>query len=81
MKKIVKFKMSALRSFRYQMVRQVNEGARVWVSKADICINSKSDFHQPGVVRIVAVRGNVNEKQTSVSLLGGRGGSSRRHGR
>ena len=79
--------MDALRAFRYPMVRQVNEGARVRISKADICMNSKSEFHQPGIVRVVSVRGNVNEEQTSVSLLAGRGGrgrgmvASRRSGR
>ena len=74
--------LDALRALRYPMVRQVNEGARVRISRADICMNSKSEFHRPGVVRIAAVRGNVNEEQTSVSLLGGRGGrgSSRRRG-
>ena len=55
------------------MVRQVNEGARVRVSKSDICMNFKSEFHQPGIARVVAARGNVNEEQTSVSLLAGRG--------
>ena len=68
------FKMDALRPLIYPMVRQVNEGARVRVSKSDICMNSESEFHKPGIVRVVAVRGNVNEEQTSVSLLAGRGG-------
>ena len=72
--RMVQFRMDALRPFRYPMSRQVNEGARVRVSKSDICMNSKSEFHQPGIVRIVAVRGNINEEQTSISLLAGRGG-------
>ena len=71
---IVNFKMDALRAFRYPMVRQVNEGASVRISRADIGMKSKSEFHQPGIVRVVAIRGNVNEEQTSVSLLAGRGG-------
>ena len=33
------FKMDALRSFRYPIVRQVNEGARVRISRAQICMN------------------------------------------
>ena len=41
----VGFKMDALRSFKYPMVRQVNEGARVRLTKANICMNSKSEFH------------------------------------
>ena len=34
--RLVNFKMDALRPFKYPMVRQVNEGARVRLSKADI---------------------------------------------
>ena len=71
----VNFKMEALRSFEYPMVRQVNEGARVRLSKADICMNSKSEFHQPGIVRVIPVRGNVNEEQAGISLQAGRGGA------
>ena len=71
----VNFKMEALRSFKYPMVRQVNEGARVRLSKADICMNSKSEFHQPGIVRVIPVRGNVNEEQAGISLQAGRGGA------
>ena len=37
-------------------------------------MNSKSEFHQPGIVRIVAVRGNVNDEQMGVFPLAGRGG-------
>ena len=37
-------------------------------------MNSKSEFYQPGIVSVVAVRGNVNEENTSVSLLAGRDG-------
>ena len=78
----VQFKMDALRAFKYPMVRQVNEGARVRLTEADVCMNSKSEFHQPGIVRVVLVRGNVNEERTGVFPLDGRGqgrgkGSSR----
>ena len=52
-----------LKPFKFTMVRQVTEGARVRLTKADICMNSKSEFHQPGTVRIVAVRGNLNDEQ------------------
>ena len=73
--------MVALRSFKYPMVRQVNEGARVRLTKADICMNSKSEFHQPGIVRVVAVRGNLNEEQTGVFPQDGQGGGERGRGR
>ena len=76
----VQFKMDALRSFRYPMVRQVNEGARVRLSDFDICMNSKSEFHQSGIVRVVVVRGNVNEEQTGVFTPAGRGGGTREKG-
>ena len=44
-------------------------------------MNSKSEFHQPGIVRIVAVRGNVNDEQMGVFPLAGRGGGTRGRGR
>ena len=77
----VSFKMDALRIFKYPMVRQVNEGARVRLTKADICMNSKSEFHQPGIVRVVAVRGNLNEEQTGIFPQDGQGGGARGRGR
>ena len=77
----VAFKMDALRSFKYPMVRQVNEGARVRLQEADICMNSKSEFHQPGIVRVMAVRGNLNDEQTVIFPLAGRGGGTRGRGR
>ena len=73
--------MDALRSVKYPMVRQVNEGARVRLTKAHICMNSKSEFHQPGIVRVVAVRGNLNEEQTGVFPQEGQGGGARGRGR
>ena len=62
------FKMDALRPSKYPMVRQVNEGARIKVYKTDICMNSKSEFHQPSIVRTEAMRGNINEDQTGLRL-------------
>ena len=59
------------------MVRQVNEGARVRLQKADICMNSKSEFHQPGIVRVMALRGNLNEEQAAIFPLDGRKGGHR----
>ena len=57
------------------MVRQVNEGARVRLNRADICMNSKSEFHQPG-----SVRGNVNEEQGGIIPRDGRGGRGKGRG-
>ena len=79
--RLVNFKMDALRAFKYAMVRQVNEGARVRLTKADMCMNSKSEFHQPGIVRVVAIRGNVNEEQSGMFPRDGREGRGTGRGR
>ena len=69
---LVKFKMVCLKSFKSAFMRQVNEGVRIENSKADICMNSKAEFHQPSIVRVSTVLGNHNDEQT--------GGSDRRRG-
>ena len=69
---LVKFKMVCLKSFKSAFMRQVNEGVRIENSKADICMNSKAEFHQPSIVRVSTVLGNHNVEQT--------GGSDRRRG-
>ena len=43
-------------------------------------MNSRSEFHQTGIVRIVEIRGNINEEQTGAGGRG-RGGGSTRYGR
>ena len=30
-------------------------------------MNSKSEFHQPSIVRVVAIRGNINDEQTGAT--------------
>ena len=37
-------------------------------------MNSKNEFHQLGIVCVVPVRGNVNEKQAGIFLPNERGG-------
>ena len=49
--------MKVLGSFQSAMARQVNEGVRIKRSKADCLMNSKSEFHQHPVVRVVPMRG------------------------
>lgn len=39
------------------MARQVNDGVRIQRSRADYLFNSKSEFHQHPVVRVVPMRG------------------------
>ena len=53
----VEFSMEVLQSFHSSMARQVNEGVRIKRSKADCLMNSKSEFHQHPVVRVVPMRG------------------------
>ena len=38
--------------YKYSEARQVNKGARVRLTEADICMNSKSEFYQPRTVRV-----------------------------
>ena len=73
----VDFKMDVLKNVKYPLVRQNDEGVRVKCSKADIVMNSKSEFHQPSIVRVVAIRGNINKEQTGAALNPGRRGGDR----
>ena len=54
--------MKVLGSFQSAMARQVNEGVRIKRSKADCLMNSKSEFHQHPVVRVVPVSGIQQEQ-------------------
>ena len=68
----VEFSMEVLQSFHSSMARQVNEGVRIKRSKADCLMNSKSEFHQHPVVRVVPMRGIQLEQGEAVEQ--GRGG-------
>ena len=59
------------------MARQVNEGVRIKRSKADFLMNSKSEFHQHPVVRVVPMRGLQQEQGEAVEQRTG-GGRGRR---
>ena len=58
----VEFSMRVVGSFQSSMARQVNEGVRIKRSKADTLMNSKSEFHQHPVVRVVPMRGLQQEQ-------------------
>ena len=74
----VAFRMICLRSFKTAYMRQVNEGVRIACCSADICMNSKAEFHQPSIVRVTNTLGNSNEEQTGPpSERGGRRGAGR----
>ena len=51
--------------------RQVHEMVRIGGSKAEVILNSKSDFQQAPLVRIVATTG-LQEEQSSSQEAGGR---------
>ena len=79
----VEFSMKVLQSFQSSMARQVNEGVRIKRSKADCMMNSKSEFHQHPVVRVVPMRGiqqEQGEEQGGGRGRGQRGRGQRRRG-
>ena len=45
------------------MDRQVQEGVRITFDNSDEIMNSKSEYHQPGVTRVVTTR-EVAERNT-----------------
>ena len=58
----VQFQMKALRSFKSCLMRQVNEPVRISSSRADMLLNSKNEFHQAPLTRLVAFRGLQGEQ-------------------
>ena len=73
------FSMVVTGSFHSCLERQINEAVRITSSKADIVMNSKSEFHQAPIVRVVATNGlqmEQGEQQGWVAVRG-RGGGGR----
>ena len=56
------FSMRALASYQSCLVRQVNEAVRIGGSKAECIMNSKAEFHQAPLVRVVPVVGLEQEQ-------------------
>ena len=54
--------MRALGSYQSCLVRQVNEAVRIGSSKAECIMNSKAEFHQAPLVRVVTVVGLEEEQ-------------------
>ena len=77
----VDFTMTALGSFRSCLKRQVNESVRISSSQADILLNSKSEFHQAPLTRLVAFTGLHGEQGEEQAFPGageaGAGGRAR----
>ena len=78
------FSMKQTNVFGSCLVRQVNEAVRIEMSTADCVMNSKSEFHQAPLVRVVPVNGLVEEQGAGVDPRqaggGGRGGGGRGRG-
>ena len=45
--------------------RQVNEAVRVSAMKADMVLNSKSEWHQAPLIRVIPVSGLLGEQEGS----------------
>ena len=69
----VEFSMKVVGPFQSCLARQVNEGVRIKRSRAQL-MNSKGEFHQHPVVRVVPMRGLNNEPG---EMAGGRGRGGR----
>ena len=76
------FSMTVLKVHRTPMVRQINEAVRIIISKAECILNSKSEWHQAPMVRVIPVSG-LQEDQGAArgSLQQGREGRGRGGGR
>ena len=49
--------------FKTCLVRQVNEAVRIEMSTADCILNSKAEFHQAPLVRVVPVTGLLEDQE------------------
>ena len=58
----VTFRKICSRSFKTTYMRQFNKGVRTAGCSADICMNSKADFHQPSIVRVTITLENRHEE-------------------
>ena len=48
----VEFQVNILRKFKEPLTRLANEGVRICAMKPNESLNSKSEFHQPAIVRL-----------------------------
>ena len=85
------FSMTVLKVHRTPMVRQINEAVRIIISKAECILNSKSEWHQAPLVRVIPMSGLQEDQGTARGSLQqggerrggghqGRGGARRRVG-
>ena len=74
------FTMKQTNVFHSCLVRQVNEAVRIEMSGADCVMNSKAEFHQAPLIRVVPVAGLHEEQEAGGDprVGGGRGGGQGR---
>ena len=74
--------MKIIQSHSSCLSRQVHESVRISRTEAEFILNSKSEFHQAPLVRVVATTGLQEEQSTAASQGVGeaRGGRSGREG-
>ena len=58
------------KSFRTPMMRQIHEGVRISLSDADIILNSRNEFHQAPILRVVPVRGLTHTQECKENTTG-----------
>ena len=75
------FSMRVAGRFSSCLVRQVNEAVRIGMSDAECLMNSKSEFHQAPLVRVVATTGLQDEQDERLDGVSVRGRRGRRGGR
>ena len=71
------FSMSVVGSFQSCLERQINEAVRISSNTADHILNSKSEFHQAPIVRVVTTNGLQTEQGEEEVVVRGRGGGRR----
>ena len=59
---VAEFEMKMLRSFKSCLERQMNEAVRIMITSADIVLNSKSEFRQAPIIRVVPTNGLQEEQ-------------------
>ena len=77
------FSMEVVGSFQSCLKRQINEAVRITSSQADFIMNSKTEFHQTPIVRVVATNGLQAEQGEDQGWIavGDRGAGRRAAGR
>jgi hypothetical protein len=62
--------MEVTNKFKSPAMRQGSEGVEVRECSAKCVMNSKSEFHQPPIIRVIALTGNLQEDQPGAEEAG-----------